>query len=109
MTRLPTTYALIFLAAASAIPAEPGPRALTVPGLGPFLDTYLRAQLLRDKIAGAVVVVVKDGAVLISRGYGFADIHEKTPMTEEALGNRTRDRPFTVIRYGPQCLKIWAT
>ena len=65
--------------------AESGTHILTVPDLGPFLDTFVRAQLLQLKVAGAVVVVVKDGAVLLSRGYGFADIEKKIPMTEDTL------------------------
>ena len=31
-------------------------------------------QLQQDDIAGAVVVVVKDGQVLFAKGYGFADV-----------------------------------
>lgn len=38
-----------------------------------FLDDFFRVQLERDHIAGAAVVVVRDGAVLATRGYGYAD------------------------------------
>ena len=34
-------------------------------------------------MAGAVVVVVKDGAVLLEKGYGFADVSKKVPMDPE--------------------------
>ena len=31
-------------------------------------------------IAGAVVVVVKDGQVLTERGYGYSDVDKRTPV-----------------------------
>ncbi len=38
-------------------------------------------QLERENIAGAVVLVVKDGKVLFSRGYGYGDVEKKTPVS----------------------------
>jgi CubicO group peptidase (beta-lactamase class C family) len=57
----------------------------TAADLNAFLDGAVPKQLSREKIAGAVVAVVKDGDVLASRGYGFADIEKKIPMTGEVL------------------------
>ena len=45
-------------------------------------------------IAGAVVIVVKDGAVLVERGYGYADVDDETPMDPE----RTLVRPGSVSK-----------
>lgn len=45
-----------------------------------WLDGYLPYALQRGDIAGAVVVVVKDGAVLLQKGYGYADIEARTPV-----------------------------
>ncbi len=39
-----------------------------------WLDGYLPFALAQADIAGAVVVVVKDGQVLTQRGYGYADV-----------------------------------
>lgn len=41
-------------------------------------------QLQREDIAGAVVVVVKDGKILVSKGYGYADFKKRTPVSPEA-------------------------
>jgi len=41
-------------------------------------------QLQREDIAGAVIVVVKDGKVLVSKGYGFADVKKRTPVSPDA-------------------------
>ena len=39
-----------------------------------WLDGYLPYVLAQADIAGAVVVIVKDGQVLTQRGYGYADV-----------------------------------
>jgi CubicO group peptidase (beta-lactamase class C family) len=41
-------------------------------------------QLQRDDIAGAVICVVKDGKVVLEKGYGFADVKMRTPVTPDA-------------------------
>lgn len=38
-------------------------------------------MLDREDVAGAVVIVVKDGKVLFSHGYGFSDVEKKTPVS----------------------------
>lgn len=48
-----------------------------------FLDDFFRAQLEREHIAGAAVVVVRDGAVLAARGYGYADVERHLPVDPE--------------------------
>lgn len=49
-----------------------------------FLDGFVPMQLQRDDIAGAVVCVVKDGKVVLEKGYGFADVANRTPVTPDA-------------------------
>jgi CubicO group peptidase (beta-lactamase class C family) len=57
---------------------------LTPEDLQSFLNRVVPEQLARRKIAGAVVVAVVDDAVLFSRGYGFADIENKAPMSADS-------------------------
>ena len=45
-----------------------------------WLDGFMPFALARDNIAGAVVVIVKDGQVLTQRGFGFADVAKQTPV-----------------------------
>lgn len=47
---------------------------LTAADVDAWLDGYLPFALAQADIAGAVVVVVKDGQVLTQRGYGYADV-----------------------------------
>lgn len=70
---------------APAAKAPESPHAMTPDDLGAFLDGVLPLQLKRENIAGAVVVVVKDGNILFSKGYGYADVKKKLPMSPETL------------------------
>ncbi len=67
---------------ASSAPASP---ELTAQDVAAFLAGIVPAQLDREDIAGAVVMVVKDGAVLYGKGYGFADVEKRTPVSTDTL------------------------
>lgn len=60
------------------------PHQLTPDDLHAFLDGFMPMQLERENIAGAVVLVVKDGQILFSKGYGFSDVDKRTPITVDA-------------------------
>ncbi|HEY6129657.1 MAG TPA: serine hydrolase domain-containing protein [Candidatus Acidoferrum sp.] len=48
--------------------------------LGAFFDGIIPLQLERSDIAGASVLVMRDGKLLLQKGYGFADWKEKKPV-----------------------------
>jgi CubicO group peptidase (beta-lactamase class C family) len=58
---------------------QTGAHALTAEDVNTWLDGFVPYAIGRGDIPGAVVVVVKDGQVLTSRGYGYADVakHKK--------------------------------
>jgi CubicO group peptidase (beta-lactamase class C family) len=63
------------------VPQNPsGAHALTSEDLESFFDGILPLQLERSDIAGASVLVMKDGNVLLQKGYGFADVKTKKPV-----------------------------
>ena len=68
-------------------PATPGQAAaapvLTRADVEAWLDGFMPYALQRGDIAGAVVVVVKDGAILLQKGYGFADVEARKPVDPE--------------------------
>ena len=68
-------------------PAKPGgaPHALTREDLEPWLDGAMTYALQRGDVAGATVAVVKDGQPLLVKGYGYADVARKTPVTPDTL------------------------
>ncbi len=57
---------------------------LTVADVHAFLDGFVPMQLEREDIAGAVVLVVKDGAIFFAKGYGYSDVDKKSPVTVDA-------------------------
>ncbi|HEY8925890.1 MAG TPA: serine hydrolase, partial [Polyangia bacterium] len=52
--------------------------------LARLVDPIAGEQLDHGKAAGAVVVVVMDGEVALTKGYGFADRDAGRPMTADA-------------------------
>ena len=66
--------ALLAIAAVSAAPAS-GDRELQG-----FVDGLMEAQQKTHHFAGAVVVVVRDGQIVLEKGYGYADFAERKPV-----------------------------
>jgi CubicO group peptidase (beta-lactamase class C family) len=64
------------------------------------LDTFV-AQALRDwKVPGAAVMVVSDGKVVLSKGYGVRDRERERPVTTHtlfAIGSATKSFTVTVL------------
>ena len=54
-------------------------------GLGSLLDSVVPAAMAAERIPGAVVTVVRDGRVIVSKGYGFADLETRRPMTDSTI------------------------
>src|SRR5688572_25918908 len=77
----------------AAPPAPAGP-VLTREDLEAWLDGFLPYALARGNVAGGIVVVVKDGEILLQKGYGYADIEKKKPVDPEA----TLFRPGSVSK-----------
>lgn len=70
---------------ASATPADttaaPARRGPTDPvEVEAFLDGLMAAQLEEKNVVGAVVAVVRDGEVLLIKGYGYADLEARRPV-----------------------------
>jgi CubicO group peptidase (beta-lactamase class C family) len=48
--------------------------------LASFLNATITAELTNYHVAGATVAVVKDGRLFYTKGYGYADVENKTPV-----------------------------
>jgi CubicO group peptidase (beta-lactamase class C family) len=84
-TAAPVPAQPVTLPATPATPANPtGPHPLTTPDLEAFFDGILPLQLERSDVAGASVLVMKDGNVLLEKGYGYADMKSKKPVDPAA-------------------------
>ncbi|MBW8815845.1 MAG: beta-lactamase family protein [Caulobacterales bacterium] len=75
-----------FLALALAVPGAAAAQPdLTPSDLQAFFDHAMPALLRKGDIAGGVVTVVKDGRVVFAKGYGYADLAAKAPVTPQVL------------------------
>jgi hypothetical protein len=97
---------LYLVAALGATPAFAGRRVAALPhtisvsekavASGPsspaemeaFLDDFFEAKMAELHIPGAAVVVVQNGNLFLAKGYGFADLHRRTPV-DQYWHNRT--------------------
>lgn len=80
-------------AAAPSAPAHVAP-AMTAQDLNAFFGGLMPYAIRRDDIASGVVVVVKDGKVIFSHGYGYADLAKRTPV----IPDQTLFRPGSVSK-----------
>jgi len=61
-----------------------GTADMTAAAVGAFLDGVMPLQLAREDIAGAVLLVVKDGKILFAKGYGYSDVEKRVPVSPDA-------------------------
>ncbi len=90
----PTALQPTALQPAAPQPRAPQPEVLAAAPAGPaaarglrdraelegFLDGVMAANLRDHHVAGATVAVVKDGALLFAKGYGYADVATRKPV-----------------------------
>ncbi|MCW5979030.1 MAG: serine hydrolase [Bryobacteraceae bacterium] len=48
-------------------------------------DEFMAKAMQEFKVPGAAVAVVKDGKILLARGYGYRDVSRKLPITTETM------------------------
>jgi CubicO group peptidase (beta-lactamase class C family) len=93
------------VAAVSPAPYQPIPGVSPEPmaeraGLGSkedleaFLDGVMLAQMRAQNTAGAIITVVKDGEIVLAKGYGYADVEKGIPVDPD----RTLFRPGSVSK-----------
>ena len=68
------------LAAADGAQTATDKPVLTQADVDNWLDGFVPYAIDTANVAGAVVVVVKDGAVLTERGYGYSDVAARRPV-----------------------------
>jgi CubicO group peptidase (beta-lactamase class C family) len=71
-----------------------GAHELTAPDVEAFLDGLVPLQLKQADIAGATISIVKDGKLVFSKGYGYADVEKKKPVSAQ----ETLFRPGSVSK-----------
>ncbi|MBV9874361.1 MAG: beta-lactamase family protein [Verrucomicrobia bacterium] len=79
---------------AAAPSSQPVTVNLTAEDLGPFLDGLINAELTWHNIAGGVVTVVKDGQILLCKGFGYSDFARR----QTVVPDRTLFRPGSITK-----------
>jgi CubicO group peptidase (beta-lactamase class C family) len=51
------------------------------------IDRFVSAEMSRQKIPGMAVAVVKNGEVMLAKGYGFANLEHQVPVTTRSIFN----------------------
>ncbi|HEU0080114.1 MAG TPA: serine hydrolase domain-containing protein [Longimicrobiaceae bacterium] len=65
-------------------PAEIPISGAAVPGMGSY-DQVIPDFMRKHGIPGGAVAVVRDGKLIYARGFGYADVENKTPVQPDAL------------------------
>ena len=53
--------------------------------VGRLIDDYVKAEMQRQRIPGLALAVIKDGAIILARGYGFANVELQAPVKPETV------------------------
>jgi CubicO group peptidase (beta-lactamase class C family) len=64
-------------------PSSDQPYEMTATDVEAFLDGLVPLQIKHDDIAGVTISVVKDGKLLFAKGYGYADVEKKKPVSPQ--------------------------
>ena len=83
----PAGFAALLLCgfAAQAQHAPPETTATAPAGELADFDTFVQQQMALWKVPGVSVAIVKDGQVILSRGYGLRDVARRLPMTQDTV------------------------
>src|SRR4030095_9233099 len=49
------------------------------------IDSVVRAEMTRQRIPGVAVAIVKNGEVMLAKGYGEANVEHHVPVTAETV------------------------
>jgi D-alanyl-D-alanine carboxypeptidase len=86
-----TLALLLSLAIVSPSPSVAAEPAVTAPTSTPpaapipAIDRIAREEIDQKKVASYAVAVVKDGRIVLARGYGFANLENDVPATAETI------------------------
>ena len=79
------TTTLLFSAYSQSNQAQTRPNAEpnNIGELGSFLDRLFAEQMAREHVPGAVIAIVKDGRIIFTKGYGYANVERRAPVVPE--------------------------
>jgi CubicO group peptidase (beta-lactamase class C family) len=88
------TLAILFLCGIRASAAQQSP------DLGDF-DPFVAKAMKAFKVPGAAIAIVKDGKIILAKGYGYRDMENKLPVTTKTVFPiASISKSFTVTTLG---------
>jgi len=76
MRRLPLSLSLILLLSIAALAQN---------GASTKVDEYIRTEMQAQQIPGLALAVIKDGQMVIAKGYGRANVEHQVPVKPETI------------------------
>ena len=62
------------------------------------VDEAVDAEMQRQQLAGVAIGVIRDGAVVLTRAYGYADVENQVPVTTQTVFNWASNcKPLTAV------------
>ena len=106
---LPTAFVLLVLLSGGHATTVAAPQSAATAALGASsaektfagFDELVAAVMREWKIPGLAVAAIKDGSVVLSKGYGYRDVERQLPVTPQtlmAIGSNSKS--FTVTLMG---------
>jgi CubicO group peptidase (beta-lactamase class C family) len=90
----------VILATWLVLPSAGTPaQSSSIPSLAGF-DDYVVATMKQFKAPGVSVAIIKDGRIILSKGYGYRDIERQLPVTSKtlfAIGSVTKSFSVTML------------
>ena len=72
--------------ALALVTCSPAPRGgIATDELAAFVDSIIPAEMARERIPGAAFVFVQDGRVVLTRGYGMADVEQRREVDASTI------------------------
>lgn len=62
------------------------------------VDEYVRSEMQAQQIPGVALAVVKDGKVVLARGYGLANVEHQVPVNPKRSFSRAQRASSSQLR-----------
>jgi CubicO group peptidase (beta-lactamase class C family) len=70
---------------ACALAAPTGPRAAAEGAALADVDAFVLAEMRREQVPGVALGVFREGRIVLAKGYGYANIEHRVPVTRETI------------------------
>ena len=97
---LSTILVLALSAGPAQLSAAPQPVAQAAAQDFEGFDEFVTSVMAEWKVPGLAIAVIKDGEVILSKGYGYRDTEEQLPVTPQtlfAIGSISKSFTATVL------------